>query len=40
MEMEDEMGDEEAIDSGLEEAESAKPTTKIEIEIGGEQEED
>lgn len=40
MEMEDEMDDEEAIDSGLEEAESAKPTTKIEIEIGGEEEED
>lgn len=40
MDMEDEMDDEEAIDSGLEEAESAKPTTKIEIEIGGEEEED
>jgi hypothetical protein len=40
MGMEDEMDDEEAIDSGLEEAESAKPTTKIEIEIGGEEEED
>ena len=40
MDMEDEMDDEEAIDSGLEEAESAKPTTKIEIEIGGEKEED
>lgn len=40
MEMDDEMDDEEAIDSGLEEAESAKPTTKIEIEIGGEEEED
>jgi hypothetical protein len=41
MEMEDEMDDEEAIDSGLEEAESEKkPTTKIEIEIGGEEEED
>jgi hypothetical protein len=36
----DEMDDEEAIDSGLEEAESTKPTTKIEIEIGGEEEED
>jgi hypothetical protein len=41
MDMEDEMDDEEAIDSGLEEAESEKkPTTKIEIEIGGEEEED
>lgn len=40
MDMEDEMDDEEAIDSGLEEAESTKPTTKIEIEIGGEEEED
>jgi len=40
MDIEDEMDDEEAIDSGLEEAESAKPTTKIEIEIGGEEEED
>ena len=41
MEMDDEMDDEEAIDSGLEEAESEKkPTTKIEIEIGGEEEED
>ena len=40
MDMEDEMDDEEAIDSGLEEAESAKPKTKIEIEIGGEEEED
>ena len=40
MDMEDDMDDEEAIDSGLEEAESAKPTTKIEIEIGGEEEED
>jgi hypothetical protein len=40
MDMEDEMDDEEAIDSGLEEAESAKPTTKIEIEIGGDEEED
>jgi hypothetical protein len=39
MDMEDEMDDEEAIDSGLEEAESAKPTTKIEIEIGGEEED-
>jgi hypothetical protein len=40
MEMEDEMDDEEAIDSGLEEAESEKkPTTKIEIEIGGEEED-
>ena len=39
MEMNDEMDDEEAIDSGLEEAESAKPTTKIEIEIGGEEED-
>ena len=36
----DEMDDEDAIDSGLEEAESTKPTTKIEIEIGGEEEED
>ena len=41
MEMDDEMDDEEAIDSGLEEAESEKkPATKIEIEIGGEEEED
>jgi hypothetical protein len=41
MKMDDEMDDEEAIDSGLEEAESEKkPTTKIEIEIGGEEEED
>jgi hypothetical protein len=40
MDMEDEIDDEEAIDSGLEEAESAKPKTKIEIEIGGEEEED
>jgi hypothetical protein len=41
MDMEDEMDDEEAIDSGLDEAESEKkPTTKIEIEIGGEEEED
>jgi len=41
MEMDDEMDDEEAIDSGLEEAESEKkPTTKIEIEIGAEEEED
>jgi len=41
MDMDDEMDDEEAIDSGLEEAESEKkPTTKIEIEIGGEEEED
>jgi hypothetical protein len=41
MDMEDEMDDEEAIDSGLEEAESEKkPKTKIEIEIGGEEEED
>jgi hypothetical protein len=41
MDAEDEMDDEEAIDSGLEEAESEKkPTTKIEIEIGGEEEED
>lgn len=41
MDMEDEMDDEEAIDSGLEEAESEKKTTtKIEIEIGGEEEED
>jgi len=40
MEM-DEMDDEEAIDSGLEEAESEKkPKTKIEIEIGAEEEED
>jgi hypothetical protein len=39
MDMEDDMDDEEAIDSGLEEAESAKPTTKIEIEIGGEEED-
>ena len=40
MDMEDEMDDEEAIDSGLEEAESEKkPTTKIEIEIGGEEED-
>ena len=39
MDMEDEMDDEDAIDSGLEEAESAKPTTKIEIEIGGEEED-
>ena len=40
MEMDDEMDDEEAIDSGLEEAESEKkPTTKIEIEIGGEEED-
>ena len=36
----DEIDDEEAIDSGLEEAESTKPTTKIEIEICGEEEED
>jgi len=41
MDVEDEMDDEEAIDSGLDEAESEKkPTTKIEIEIGGEEEED
>ena len=40
MDMEDEMDDEEAIDSGLEEAESSKPTTKIEIAIGGEEEGD
>lgn len=43
MDMEDEIDDEEAIDSGLEEAESgmeSKPKTKIEIEIGGEEEED
>ena len=41
MEMDDEMDDEKAIDSGLEEAEyEKKPTTKIEIEIGGEEEED
>lgn len=41
-EMEDEMDDEEAIDSGLEEAESgmeSKPKAKIEIEIGGEEED-
>ena len=38
-EMEDEMNDEEAIDSGLEEAEE-KPKTKIEIEIGGGEEEE
>ena len=39
--MDDEMDDEEAIDSGLEEAESEKkPSTKIKIEIGGEEEED
>lgn len=37
---EEEMDDEDAIDSGLEEAESEKPTTKIEIEINGEEEED
>ena len=43
MEMEDEMDDEEAIDSGLEEAESemeSKPKTKIEIEIGGQEDDD
>ena len=43
MDTEDEIDDEEAIDSGLEEAESgmeSKPKTKIEIEIGGEEEED
>lgn len=39
--MDDQMDDEEAIDSGLEEAESEKkPKTKIEIEIGGEEDED
>jgi hypothetical protein len=45
MPMEEEMDDEEAIDSGLEEEEAgmeseSKPKTKIEIEIGGEEEED
>lgn len=35
---EDEMDDEDAIENGLEEAES-KPKTKIEIEIGGEEED-
>ena len=43
MDTEDEIDDEEAIDSGLEEAESgmeSKQKTKIEIEIGGEEEED
>jgi hypothetical protein len=40
MESEDEeMDDEDAIESGLEEAEE-KPKTKIEIEIGGSEEED
>jgi hypothetical protein len=38
-EMEEEMDDEDAIENGLEEAEE-KPKTKIEIEIGGDEEED
>lgn len=40
---ESEMDDEDAIDSGLEEAESemeSKPKTKIEIEIGGQEDDD
>jgi len=47
MPMEEEMDDEEAIDSGLEEEEAgmeeeseSKPKTKIEIEIGGEEDDD
>jgi hypothetical protein len=42
IEMEDEMDDEDAIESGLEESESemeSKPKAKIEIEIGGEEED-
>jgi len=42
MKMEDEMDDEDAIDSGLEESESemeSKPKANIEIEIGGEEED-
>jgi hypothetical protein len=42
MDTEDEIDDEDAIESGLEESESemeSKPKTKIEIEIGGEEED-